>query len=112
MNDMDIRGKRGELTGRVRVIQPIVGQGYEERRVDVIDADTWVIWLDYRIQETVRGMEVKHLKIRYPLRVVRYNVDPETNPWGLALDGFGTEGPQKIIEEDPDARKQELQNTP
>ena len=97
-NDLDIRGKRGELTGRVRVIQAIPGQGYEERRVDVVDTNTWVIWLDYSIQETVRGMEVKHLKIRYPVRVVRYDVDPETNPSGLALDGFSEQGPQRLTE--------------
>jgi hypothetical protein len=31
---------------------------------------------------------VKDSFIRYPLRVVRYDVDGECNPFGLALDGF------------------------
>jgi len=111
-NDLDIRGKRGELTGRVRVIQAIPGQGYEERRVDVVDADTWVVWLDYSIQESVRGMEVKHLNIRYPLRVVRYDIDPETNPWGLALDGFGKQSPKKLTDEDLAISSQQPPGTP
>ena len=44
--------------------------------------------LDMELIETVRGMTVKNPIIRYPLRVVRYAVDPELNPWGLALDGW------------------------
>lgn len=99
-NDLDIRGKRGELSGRTRSIQPVPGQGYEERRVDILDADTWLVWLDFHIQEFVRGMEVKNIRIRYPIRVVRFNVDPERNPWGLALDGFGGEGPALLNDED------------
>ncbi|MBE0435970.1 MAG: TIGR03746 family integrating conjugative element protein [Methylomicrobium sp.] len=99
-HDLELRGKRGELSGRVRGIQLIPGHGYEERRVDVLDRNTWVAWLDFRIEETVRGMDVKSLDIRYPIRVVRYDVDPEVNPWGLALDGFGGEGPRRLNNED------------
>lgn len=98
-HDLELRGKRGELSGRVRGIQLIPGHGYEERRVDVLDRNTWVAWLDFRIEETVRGMDVKSLDIRYPIRVVRYDVDPEINPWGLALDGFGGDGPQRLNSE-------------
>ena len=105
-NDLAVRGKRGELSGRVRSIQPVSGQGYEERRVDVVDTDAWVVWLDFIIQETVRGMDVKNLKIRYPIRVVRYDVDPEINPWGLALAGFAGEGPSRLDTDrsDPESR--------
>ncbi len=45
-------------------------------------------------------MNVKRVNVRYPLRVVRYNVNPETNPWGLALDGYGKQGPTKLSEVD------------
>lgn len=94
--DMEIRGKNGELSGRVRNIQEIPGHGYAERRVDVLDANSWIVWLDFNIQEYVRGMEVKNVNIRYPVRVVRYDVDPENNPWGLALDGFEGDGPRRL----------------
>lgn len=99
-NDLELRGKRGELAGRVRGVQLIPGHGYEERRVDVLDRNTWLVWLDFRIEETVRGMDVKSLDIRYPIRVVRYDVNPEVNPWGLALDGFGGDGPQRLKGDD------------
>ncbi|CAD6880583.1 hypothetical protein [Methylomonas albis] len=95
-NDLAIRGKRGELAGRVRSIQPVAGRGYEDRRVEVIDPHTWLVWLDFTIQETVRGMDVKQVHIRYPITVVRYDVDPELNPWGLALSGFAGDGPTRI----------------
>jgi integrating conjugative element protein (TIGR03746 family) len=106
-NDLDIRGKKGELSRRIRIIQPLPGQGYEDRRVDILNESTWRVWLDFHIQEYVRGMEVKNIKIRYPLRVVRFNVDPETNPWGLALDGFGQGGPTRLTEEDLTNKDQE-----
>jgi len=43
-------------------------------------------------------MTVKRTAIRYPLRVVSLAVDPEANPWGLALDGFASEGPRRLTE--------------
>jgi hypothetical protein len=36
------------------------------------------------------------------LRVVRLSVDPETNPWGLALDGYGATGPRRLSEAELD----------
>jgi hypothetical protein len=41
-------------------------------------------------------MTVKKTAIRYPLRIVSLSVDPEANPWGLALDGFASEGPRRL----------------
>ncbi|HOP18281.1 MAG TPA: DUF2895 family protein, partial [Gammaproteobacteria bacterium] len=34
----------------------------------------------------------------YPLRVVRYDVDRELNPWGMAIDGFASPGPSRVEE--------------
>lgn len=105
--DMILRGRQGELSGRTRIIQELPGHGFEERRVALLDRNSWIVWLDVNIQEYVRGMEVKNVNIRYPLRVVRYDVNPETNPWGLALDGFAGDGPRRLSEEEanPDNNK-------
>ena len=84
----------------MRALQGIPGLGYSESRVDILDAQTWQVWLDLELLESVKGMTVKRTRIRYPLRVVRYAVDPETNPWGLALDGFGADGPRRLTEAD------------
>ena len=51
---------------------------------------------DAEIDETVRGVPVKKVAIRYPLVVTRFEVDPEANPWGLALDCFAEDGPARL----------------
>ena len=94
--ELEQKGRQGELAYRVRGMQEIPGHGYEERRVDVLSAHAWIVWLDVDLLESVKGMTVKRTAIRYPLRVVRYAVDLESNPWGLALDGFGEEGPRRL----------------
>jgi integrating conjugative element protein (TIGR03746 family) len=102
IGDMQTKARQGELANRVRSLQAIPGRGFEGRRVDVASSDVWVVWLDLELNESVKGMPVKRTAIRYPLRVVRYPVDAESNPWGLALDGFGGEGPARIDEIEPD----------
>ena len=98
MADMEQKGRQGELAYRVRGVQQIPGHGYEERRVDLLAPGVWVVWLDLELSESVKGMTVKRTHIRYPLRVVSLSVDPEANPWGLALDGFAAEGPRRLTE--------------
>ncbi|MQT50293.1 DUF2895 family protein, partial [Pseudomonas helleri] len=44
--------------------------------------------------------QVKRALVRYPLKVVRVDVDPERNPFGLALDCYSG-APQRIISPDP-----------
>ena len=98
MADLELKGRQGELAYRVRGVQEIAGHGYAERRVDVLAPGVWVVWLDLDLLESVKGMTVKKTAIRYPLRVVNLSVDSEANPWGLALDGFSSEGPRRLTE--------------
>jgi len=108
IKDMNERSKNGELMGRIRFIQPIPGQGFEERRVDIQDESHWIVWLDFNIHEYVQGMEVKSVNIRYPVKVSRFNIDPETNPWGLALNGFSGTGPVRLNADNrPETKKGE-----
>lgn len=94
--DMEQKARQGELSYRVRGIQEFPGRAYSEARVEVLDRDSWIVWLDLDLFESVKGMTVKQTAIRYPLRVVRQAVDLEANPWGLALDGYGAAGPQRL----------------
>ena len=96
--DMELKAKQGELAYRVRGVQESPGHGYAERRVDVLAPGVWVVWLDIDLFESVKGMTVKKTTIRYPLRVVRFSIDPESNPWGLALDDFAASGPRRLSE--------------
>ncbi len=102
VSDMHDKSRVGELTHRVRGLQGIPGQGFSKRRVDIVSDNEWRVWLDLELSESVKGMTVKHTRIRYPVRVVRYAVDAEANPWGLALAGYAGKGPSRI-DDAPDA---------
>ena len=95
--DMRRRAKAGELDQRVRGVQEIPGHHYAFNRVDVKSDGVWVVWLDLELEEYYRQTLVKDTQLRYPLRVVRHDVDKARNPFGLALDGFATrEGPTQL----------------
>ena len=49
-----------------------------------------------QLMETFRGQPVKDAFIRYPIRVVRYDVDRERNPWRLAIDCYGSHRPARL----------------
>lgn len=93
--ELEAKARRGELAGRERGAQELPGHGFNEQRVSVLEEGVWEVVVDMELSESVKGMAVKRKTIRYPLRVVRYDVDREANPWGLALDGFTT-GPATI----------------
>lgn len=84
--DINNRARRGELTLRTRVLGEVAGRGYDDSRVTAIGRGIWRVQLDTEVHEHVRGELVKHIYVRYPLRVVRYAFDPQTNPYGLAID--------------------------
>lgn len=86
LDDYQQRNGRRELAGRQRAVWEIPGRGYTPERVRAEGAGSWVVSLDLEIQETVLGEPVKTRLAAYPVRVVRYDVDRELNPWGLALD--------------------------
>ncbi len=107
IEDMRLRGQRGELSHRVRGISQLPGHGYDTQRVAVEGAGVWTVTLDLDLQESVHGMDVKRKRIRYPLRVVAWPVDPERNPWGLALDGFAA--PPEALTEKEEETADEIQ---
>ena len=84
LQDLDERER--EINGRQRSVWEIPGRGFSNARVQVVAPNQWVVGLDLHVQETYRGERVKDRLIHYPLRVVAYDVDPQANPWGLALD--------------------------
>ena len=79
---------RGELQNTQRYGQVVPGHVFEDDRVERLGENAWVVYLDYEITELVGGLRTKQVEIRYPMRVVRYDIDREKNKWGLALDGY------------------------
>ena len=54
-----------------------------------------VVTLDVSADEYLGSVQVKRALVRYALKVVRMDVDPEHNPLGLALDCYAS-APQRI----------------
>lgn len=98
-SDHKLRAQLGELSNRTRRVQEIPGAAFSEGRVNVDGPGRWTVTLDYEIVERVNQVPVKITQVRYQLRIVKYNIDPEYNPWGLAIDGFAAP-PQRLKEEE------------
>ena len=96
LTDMQRRGDAGELKNRTRSMTEIPGLGYSEARVIQDGASAWTVLLDMQLAETSRGSKVKDTFIRYPIRVVRYDVDRQRNPWRLAIDCYGRNRPARL----------------
>jgi integrating conjugative element protein (TIGR03746 family) len=63
-------------------------------RRTVSDRD-WIVTLDVSADEYYGAEQVKRALVRYPIKVVRMDIDPERNPFGLALDCYAR-APQRI----------------
>jgi len=94
--DFSTKQAQRELQNRQRALHEVPGRVYAPSRVKIESVDSWVVYLDLQIIETYRGETVKNTAVRYPLRVVRYDVDPEQNPFGLALAGFESP-PERLV---------------
>lgn len=86
--DAQMRTDRGELLDRVRVAYEIPGRGYSDSSVTVKGRDNWTVRLDIVADEYFHAEPVKRALVRYPLKVVRWDGDAESNPFGLALDCY------------------------
>ena len=96
--DDTYRRNNGELRKRVRGIYEIPGRGYGDDpalRVHVVSARDWIVTLDVSADEFLDGEQIKRALVRYRLKVVRRDVDPEHNPFGLALDCYASP-PERI----------------
>ncbi|MBF0035507.1 TIGR03746 family integrating conjugative element protein [Citrobacter freundii] len=105
-HDFQLRRDGGELRSRTRGIYELPGHGYSNRvvgddkrqrpRVEVLGRDTWQVTLDVAVEEYYQNEPVKKALVRYPLQVMRYAIDAEKNPWGLAIDCTDST-PQRLV---------------
>ncbi|MBB0025223.1 PFL_4703 family integrating conjugative element protein [Ralstonia pickettii] len=103
--DFEFRRGNGELRQRVRGIYEIPGRGYGDDptgRVHALSPNDWVVTLDVSADEYLGSEQVKRALVRYAMKVVRMDVDPERNPFGLALDCYAS-APQRIEVASPSA---------
>lgn len=90
-SDFAVRRDGGELRQRVRGIYEIPGRGFGDDpafRVKTLSQRDWLVTLDVTADEYYGAEQVKRVFVRYPIKVVREDIDAEKNPFGLALDCF------------------------
>jgi integrating conjugative element protein, PFL_4703 family len=103
--DQDYQQRRnaGELRNRTRGVYEILGRGFADDpafRVQQLDKNTWKVNLDLQADEYYLAEPVKRAAVRFPLQVVRFDIDPALNPYGLALNCSSSSQPQALqIEE-------------
>lgn len=97
LRDVQERQAHGELQDRLRHLQGANGSTFEVKDIESLGHDTWIVHLHMRLSEhmNMNGNAVKDVVLNYSLRVVCYDINPQKNPWGLALDGF-VENPERI----------------
>ena len=96
--DYELRRNAGELRGRERSVSEIPGHGLTDPgvlRVEEIGINDWTVYLDLLADESVNGERVKRAMTRYPLSIVRADVNPESNPFGLMWNCYAS-NPQRI----------------
>ena len=103
--DYEFRRGNGELRQRVRGIYEIPGRGYGDdpaARVRTVSVNDWIVTLDVSADEYLGAEQVKRALVRYALKVVRMDIDPERNPFGLVLDCYAR-APERIETPPPPA---------
>ncbi|EIL0295664.1 TIGR03746 family integrating conjugative element protein [Salmonella enterica] len=93
--DVRLRRTNGELQDRVRMVYEIPMHGYSSNSVHEQGMDNWTVNLDLVADEYYQSVLIKRALTRYPLHVVRWEGDPERNPFGLALDCYAST-PQRL----------------
>ena len=89
LRDYDDLKNAGQLQ-RQRFLQGMTGGAYEASNVKKLSENTWEVDLTMRLTEYKNNQPVKDIQMLYPLKVVRMNVSPSHNPYGLALAGFAS----------------------
>ena len=96
--DFELRRNSGELRKRERGVFEIPGRGLNDNKEPHVQQNTlndWIVNLDITADEHYGGERVKRAFARYPLHIIRSDIDPETNPFGLAWDCYSG-NPQRI----------------
>lgn len=73
---------------RQRLMQGVSGSSFTSADVKKLGDGTWEIDLKMRLLEYKNNQLVKDIEMLYPLKAIRWDVSSESNPYGLAIDGF------------------------
>jgi integrating conjugative element protein (TIGR03746 family) len=80
--------KKAGQVQRQRSLQGIAASTFESSTVKKLSENSWEVDLKVRLVEYRNNQIVKDIEMQYPLKVIRWDVSSEKNPYGLAIDGF------------------------
>ncbi|MBN6058671.1 PFL_4703 family integrating conjugative element protein [Aggregatibacter actinomycetemcomitans] len=84
------RLSNGELKERKRGVYEIVGRGFSDERIIVHSQDSWTVNLDLSVDEYFKDEKVKGALTRFPISIVKMDVDTKSNPWGLGFNCYSS----------------------
>lgn len=96
----NFEGNRSLYTYRTRRLLPTDETFFDLDDIKQTSADTWYIYLNYRLHEEVHGAPTRDALIRYPLKIAKSSRPLATNPIGLEIDCFFGDGPIRTEQED------------
>lgn len=82
----------GQLQSRSRFVMETSGIGFNGgQNTLTAGKGAWNVGLTLNVKEFVNEIMVKNIDVFWPMRIVEFNIDPELNPQGLALDCFSSQ---------------------
>lgn len=87
LDEIEVGRQRGTLRKVMRRMQVLPSSIYTDAAVQVV-GNSWLVWLDVQVTDSVNDVPVYTSVRRLGVRVVRYDVNREANPWQLAIDGI------------------------
>ncbi|HID51077.1 MAG TPA: TIGR03746 family integrating conjugative element protein [Anaerolineae bacterium] len=106
-----LHSRPNELAKRVSYISVVPGSSYSDKNVSIKNNNSWTVYLDRQITEYIDDRMVKKINVRFPIRVVRWNVSRKYNPWRLAIDGFDGEVTRVDVRDDAETTETDTEAT-
>lgn len=91
---MHLERNRSLYASRTRKLLPVGDEIFDPLKVTRLDQDVWEMRVDYLLEEHVKGVETRRNRYHYPLRLIRYTVPIDRNPFQLAFDCYVPPGPR------------------
>lgn len=89
MDDFADKKSSGQLQNRKRIMMEMSGVGFNEiNHTKITSRGRWDVNLSLNVREFIGDRLVKNKDVFWPVKVVEFNIDPELNTQGLALDCF------------------------
>lgn len=64
------RLQNSKLRNQVRGVYEILGLGFSDKRVHILDRYNWIVMLDLTVDEYFHSEPVKRVMVRYPIRAL------------------------------------------